>query len=114
MKIFHGKRGNIILFNPYLCRSLILHTRNMNRGLLALAFGGLAIGMTEFNMMGLMIEIDRDMGISIPKASNLIGHYALGVIMGAPTLVMHAAKKPPKIVLIYWMGLVVLFHGPFA
>jgi len=114
MKIFHGKRGNIILFNPYLCRSLILHTRNMNRGLIALAFGGLAIGMTEFNMMGLLIEIARDMRISIPKASNLIGLYALGVVVGAPTLVMLTAKMPPKKVLFYLMVLFFLFNGLFA
>src|SRR5690554_174589 len=75
----------------------------MNKGLIALAFGGLAIGMTEFNMMGLLMDIAKDVNISIPKASNLIGLYALGVVVGAPTLVIATANVPPKKVLIYLM-----------
>lgn len=86
----------------------------MNRGLIALAFGGLAIGMTEFNMMGLLIEISRDVGISIPKGSNLIGLYALGVVVGAPTLVAFTSNIPPKRVLLILMLLFFLFNGLFA
>src|SRR5699024_3025316 len=114
MKIFHGKRGNIILFNPYLCRSLILHTRNMNRGMIPLGVGGLGIVMTGVKMIGLLIEIALDMGISIPKASNFICLYAFGVLVGAPTLVMLTAKMPPKKVLFYLMVLFFLFNGLFA
>lgn len=86
----------------------------MNRGLIALAFGGLAIGMTEFNMMGLLMEISRDVGISIPKASNLIGLYALGVVVGAPTLVAFTSNIPPKRVLLILMLLFFLFNGLFS
>lgn len=86
----------------------------MNRGLIALAFGGLAIGMTEFNMMGILIDIARDTGISIPKASNLIGLYALGVVVGAPTLVALTAKMAPKKVLFFLMILFFIFNGLFA
>jgi DHA1 family arabinose polymer transporter-like MFS transporter len=86
----------------------------MNKGVIALAFGGLAIGMTEFNMMGLLMDVAQDIGISIPKASNLIGLYALGVVVGAPTLVIATAKMPPKKVLFYLMLMFFLFNGLFS
>lgn len=59
----------------------------MNKALIALALGGLAIGMTEFTMMGILPDIAKDLNIDIPTASNLIALYALGVVVGAPTLV---------------------------
>jgi len=34
----------------------------MNKGLIAFAFGGLAIGMTEFNMMGLLMGVAQNIG----------------------------------------------------
>lgn len=86
----------------------------MNRGLLALACGGLAIGMTEFNMMGILMDIAADIDISIPRASNLIALYALGVVVGAPTLVALTAKMPPKKVLFFLMILFFVFNGLFS
>lgn len=86
----------------------------MNKGLIALAFGGLAIGMTEFNMMGLLMDIAKDIDISIPKASNLIGLYAVGVVVGAPTLVIATANMAPKRVLFFLMLLFFIFNGVFA
>ncbi|HLV41402.1 MAG TPA: MFS transporter [Brumimicrobium sp.] len=86
----------------------------MNKGLIALAFGGLAMGMTEFNMMGLLMDIAKDVNISIPKASNLIGLYALGVVVGAPTLVILTANMAPKRVLLILMLLFFLFNGAFS
>lgn len=86
----------------------------MNKGLIALAFGGLAMGMTEFNMMGLLMDIAKDVGISIPKASNLIGLYALGVIVGAPTIVILTVNVAPKRVLSILMLLFFIFNGIFS
>lgn len=86
----------------------------MNKGLIALAFGGLALGMSEFNMMGLLMDIAKDIDISIPKASNLIGLYALGVVVGAPTLVIATANMKPKKVLFYLMLLFFVFNGIFS
>jgi len=37
----------------------------MNKGIIALAFGGLAIGMTEFSMMGILPDIAKDLNIDI-------------------------------------------------
>lgn len=86
----------------------------MNKGLVALAFGGLAIGMTEFTMMGILPDIAADLRIDIPMASNLIALYALGVVVGAPTLVAFTSKYSPKKVLLFLMLLFFVFNGIFA
>lgn len=52
----------------------------MNKGLIALAFGGLAIGMTEFTMMGILQDIAKDQNIEITQAAHFIALYALGVV----------------------------------
>lgn len=86
----------------------------MNKGLIALAFGGLAIGMTEFTMMGILPDIAKDINIDIPTASNLIGLYALGVVVGAPTLVVATSKYPAKQVLLFLMLLFFVFNTLFT
>jgi len=86
----------------------------MNKGLLALALGGLAIGMTEFTMMGILPDLAQDLGVEIPKAAHLIALYALGVVVGAPTLVLISGKYPPKRVLMVLMLVFVIFNGLFA
>ena len=87
---------------------------SINRGLIALAFGGLAIGMTEFTMMGILPDIAKDVNIDIPTASNLIGLYALGVVVGAPTLVAATSKYPSKNVLLFLMLLFFIFNAAFT
>lgn len=86
----------------------------MKKGLFALAMGGLAIGMTEFSMMGVLPDLAEDLAIEIPKAAHLIAIYALGVVVGAPTLVYISGKYPPKKILLSLMGIFILFNGLFA
>lgn len=87
---------------------------SINKGLVALAFGGLAIGMTEFTMMGILPDIAKDVNLDIPTASNLIGLYALGVVVGAPTLVAATSKYPAKKVLLFLMLLFFVFNALFT
>lgn len=86
----------------------------MKKGLIALALGGLAIGMTEFTMMGILPDIAKDLSVSIPKAAHLIALYALGVVVGAPTLVLLSSKYPPKTVLMAFMVMFIIFNGLFS
>ncbi|PPK92899.1 DHA1 family inner membrane transport protein [Kineococcus xinjiangensis] len=78
----------------------------MPLALLALAVGGFAIGTTEFVAMGLLPEMAATFGVSIPTAGWIITAYALGVVVGAPTLTALAHRYSRKHVLI---GLMVLF-----
>lgn len=81
------------------------------KSLYALGLGGLGIGITEFVMMGILPDVALDLSISIPKAGHLISAYALGVVIGAPLLVMIAGKYPPKQLLIFLMLLFTIFNG---
>ena len=73
---------------------------SINKGLIALAFGGLAIGMTEFTMMGILQDIAKDQQIEITQAAHFIALYALGVVVGAPILTLFTGKIAPKKILL--------------
>ncbi len=98
----------------YLCALNFVLTEMLKKSLLSLAFGSFAIGMTEFTMMGILPDIAKDLQIDIPTAGHLIALYALGVVVGAPLLVMLASKYPSKKVLIWLMLLFTIFNGLFA
>ena len=83
----------------------------IKKSLLPLALGGFGIGMTEFVMMGILPDIATGLNITIPQAGYLITAYALGVVVGAPTLVALVAKRPPRSVLIWFMLMFAVFNG---
>jgi len=83
----------------------------INKNLLPLTLGGLGIGITEFVMMGLLPDIAKDLAVTIPEAGHLISAYALGVVIGAPLLVIIAGKYPPKKILIALMVLFTVFNA---
>ena len=58
----------------------------MNKGLIALALGTFALGITEFLMMGILINLANDLSVSVSTAGHLISAYATGVCIGAPAL----------------------------
>ncbi|MGN0063420.1 MAG: MFS transporter [Nocardioides sp.] len=76
--------------------------------LLALATGGFAIGTTEFVSMGLLPEISRGLGVSIPSAGHAISAYALGVVVGAPLIAFLGSRWPRRAVLIGLMAMFVV------
>ncbi|MEC9472477.1 MAG: MFS transporter [Pseudomonadota bacterium] len=78
----------------------------MPLALYALAAGAFGIGVTEFVIMGLLLEVSRDLGVSVAAAGMLISGYALGVVVGTPILTVFTATWNRKRVLI---GLMVIF-----
>ncbi len=74
--------------------------------LYALTAGAFGIGVTEFVIMGLLLEVSTDLRITIAAAGLLISGYALGVVVGAPLLTALTARWPRKGVL---MGLMIIF-----
>ncbi|SDS68136.1 MFS transporter, DHA1 family, arabinose polymer transporter [Agromyces flavus] len=73
--------------------------------LLALAMGGFGIGATEFVAMGLLPDMAADLlpglAATSTEAANaaagwIISAYALGVVVGAPTIAAAAARWPRK------------------
>lgn len=79
----------------------------MKKSLLALAFGTLALGMTEFVMMGILSDVARDLHVTIPEAGHLVSAYALGVVFGALILVV-SSRFRPKNILLFLVSLVTI------
>lgn len=78
--------------------------------MLPLALGGLAIGTTEFVMMGLLPSIAHDFRVSIPEVGYVISAYALGVVIGAPLLTVLGRRLAPKRLLLMLMLLFTVFN----
>jgi MFS transporter, DHA1 family, inner membrane transport protein len=77
----------------------------MPLALYALTAGAFGIGVTEFVIMGLLIEVGGDLGVSISAAGLLISGYALGVVVGAPIMTVATGRWPRKTVLLVLMGI---------
>ncbi|KTT13505.1 MFS transporter, partial [Pseudacidovorax intermedius] len=78
--------------------------RTLLRAVLALGLGGFSIGTGEFVIMGLLPEVARDIGTSIPQAGHAISAYALGVVVGAPVLAALAAGWRRRVLLMALMA----------
>jgi DHA1 family inner membrane transport protein len=76
--------------------------------LFALAVAAFGIGTTEFVIMGLLPDVARDLGVSIPAAGMLVSGYALSVTIGAPIVAILTAKLPRKMTLMGLMGVFIL------
>ncbi|WP_321844619.1 MFS transporter [Paraburkholderia bannensis] len=76
--------------------------------LLALAISAFAIGTTEFLIMGLLPDVARDLGVTIPAAGLLVSGYALGVAVGAPVLAVLTSRMPRKLALQLLMGVFIV------
>ncbi|QZY52148.1 MFS transporter [Leucobacter tenebrionis] len=84
--------------------------------LFALAFGGFGIGVTEFATMGLLPDIasdlipgfDQEPDRMIAQAGMLITAYALGVVVGAPTFAVLAARVSQTRLVFWLLGLFIV------
>jgi len=86
----------------------------MPLALYALTAGAFGIGVTEFVIMGLLIEVGADFGVSISAAGLLISGYALGVVVGAPIMTIATGKWPRKTVLLVLMAVFTLGNAACA
>ena len=85
--------------------------------LVALALGGFGLGLTEFVAIGLLPDVARDLlpteyahssADAIAKAGWLITSYALGVVVGAPTIAALTARMPRRRLVVGLLGLIVV------
>lgn len=80
----------------------------MPLALLALTVGAFGIGVTEFVIMGLLLQVSADLGVTVPQAGLLISGYALGVFAGAPVLTIATRRLPRKAALLVLMAIFTL------
>ncbi len=76
--------------------------------IIALAVASFCIGTTEFVIMGLLPDIARDLGVTIPQAGLLVTGYALGVVVGAPIVAALIVAVPRKRALLGMVGVFVI------
>lgn len=81
------------------------------KALIALAIGGFGIGMTEFVIMGILPDVATALKITIPQAGHFIAAYALGVVIGAPTLSTIGSRLPAHKVLLLLMLWFTVFNS---
>ena len=86
----------------------------MPLALYALTAGAFGIGITEFVIMGLLLEVSRELNVTIAAAGLLISGYALAVTVGAPVLTALAAPSPRKHVLVGLMAIFVVGNAACA
>lgn len=80
-------------------------SKRMPLAVWALAIGAFAICTTEFAILGLLLEVSQDLNVTISQAGMLVTAFALGVVLGAPTLTPFLVGLPRKKVIILLMGL---------
>lgn len=86
----------------------------MPLALYALTVGAFGIGVTEFVIMGLLLEVSRTLNVTIAAAGLLISGYALGVTIGAPVLTTLTARWPRKQVLVSLMVIFIIGNAACA
>ena len=79
-----------------------------------LVLGGVGIGTTEFVTMGLLPEIAAGIDTTIPRAGHTISAYALGVVVGAPTIAVLGSRLPRRGLLVTLMALFAVANGASA
>ncbi|MEV0821284.1 Cmx/CmrA family chloramphenicol efflux MFS transporter [Nonomuraea rubra] len=69
-----------------------------------------AQGTSELMLAGLLPELARDLGVSVPDAGLLISAFAIGMLVGAPVLAVVTLRWPRRTVLLAFLGLFALSH----
>lgn len=86
----------------------------MKKGILALAFGTFALGMTEYVMMSILPDLAHTFNTSLSNAGHLISIYAIGVCVGAPLTAIFLRNWDLKKILILLMGVLAAGNLMFA
>jgi len=86
----------------------------MKKTIFSLALGTFGLGMAEFGVMGVLTELAKDTGISIPSAGNMISFYAFGVVIGAPIVALFSSRFSLKSTLLFLVALCVIGNAIFS
>lgn len=86
----------------------------MKKVIFSLALGTFGLGMAEFGIMGVLTELARDVGITIPAAGHMISFYAFGVVLGAPIMALFSSRFSLKHILLFLVMLCVMGNAIFT
>ncbi|WP_462159552.1 MFS transporter [Pseudoalteromonas sp. GB56] len=79
--------------------------------LLILALGTFILGLTEFSMMPMLPLITETFAITPSQSSYAVSAYALGVVIGAPTLMLLCANMRKRNALAIFVAMMCIFNG---
>lgn len=79
----------------------------IKKSFIALSIGAFGLGIAEFAMMGILVNVANGLDISIAKAGHFISAYAFGVCVGAPILLL-VRKYPLKYVLMFLTSMILI------
>ncbi|VDZ80539.1 MFS transport protein AraJ [Salmonella bongori] len=65
-------------------------------------------------LWGVLTELARDAGISIPAAGHMISFYACGVVLGAPIMALFSNRFSLKSILLFLVTLCVIGNAMFT
>lgn len=103
--------ANVRRYGAY--RASFLLAGGMKKVIFSLALGTFGLGMAEFGIMGVLTELARDVGISIPAAGHMISFYAFGVVLGAPIIALFSNRFSLKHILLFLVTLCVIGNAIF-
>ncbi|KRV48868.1 chemotaxis protein [Wenjunlia vitaminophila] len=75
-----------------------------------LALAVFAQGMSEFMLSGLLEDIAHDLGVSVATAGTLTSAFAVGMVVGAPTLAVVGRRWSPRRALLLFLLAFLLAH----
>lgn len=75
-----------------------------------IGFGIFAQGTSELMLAGLLPQMARDLGVTVPQVGWLISAFALGMLVGAPILAVLTLRWPRRLALLVFLGVFVLTH----
>ncbi len=104
--------ANIRRYDAYPASFLL--AGGMKKVIFSLALGTFGLGMAEFGIMGVLTELARDVGISIPAAGHMISFYAFGVVLGAPIIAIFSNRFSLKHILLFLVTLCVIGNAIFT
>ncbi|MFI2703924.1 Cmx/CmrA family chloramphenicol efflux MFS transporter [Cellulosimicrobium composti] len=82
----------------------------MTRALYVLALAVFAMGTSEFMLAGLVPDIAADVGVPVGTAGLLTSAFALGMVVGAPTMAALTRRLPARATLLGCLVLFALAH----
>nr|WP_252991195.1 MFS transporter [Streptomyces viridosporus] len=65
-----------------------------------LAAGTFLMGTTEFVIAGILPDIAPDLGVSVSHARLLVTAFAVGMILGGPTMALATLRLPQRLTLV--------------
>ncbi|MEU9049703.1 Cmx/CmrA family chloramphenicol efflux MFS transporter [Streptomyces sp. NPDC048384] len=79
-------------------------------GLFLLGVAVFAQGTSEFMLSGLVPDIARDLGVSVPAAGSLTSAFAVGMVVGAPLMAALARRWSRRGALLGFLGVFLAVH----